>query len=348
MAEARGEDRLVSLDSSGRVLRYAKTKREPMFDICHGGSWAAEVDVGWDAKNMRLHIGVGRRDLATMKLQDEQRLEGFEREGDGQRYIHDVWCRSRDATDVYVLARRPDEQPPGMLVRLHGGRVDVVIEDAIDAVAFAPIRSVAYVATGDRDSGYAIDEVDLVTSRRRRLLAMKGPVTGLTVDPSGKRIAGAEHVYEGPKVALFTFDLGSHEIHRSRRPRTNPVWVGQRLAAPHHTGRGLHIHDERAKLVVSKPGWKGPAVALGDRLYGAWGGKLRRTEARPGPISVVSDVGLTLDRLDIVPVVEVDRTPRLTWTVLGLLAFAVALAAIVVRSRRRASTEPSAPPEALS
>ncbi len=350
LARTRGEHELATLDARGRVLLYAGSAYEPRFDVCLGGSWAAEIDIGWDERRFKPYVAVGRRELVSMKLRDAHRLARFETSvRSDELYVDDVRCRDPEAKDIYVLGQRQESIGPAILLRIQDGRADVVLEDEpVTSIEFAPTRAVAYLAMGDRDIGYALEELDLITRERRRLTAMRGPVSGLVVDPTGTKLAGAENSESGPKVSLFTFDLATEEIKRSRQPRTVPVWVGDGLAAPHHTGQGLRVYDVQMRLIASKPDWKGPAVAVGERIYGAWGGKLHSTAPGDGPIRVVSDVGLTLEPLDAAPVISLERRPRLTWTVLGLLAFLLAFATILVRSRRRSSSEPPGDPAALS
>jgi hypothetical protein len=348
LAGTRGEYRVVTLDRAGRVLRYGKGKDGVSFDVCPGGRWAAEVNEVFGFVNGRPYMALGRREIDTLRFVEPRRLVPFElREPDEPFGVAAISCRDATATDVYVFGTHAGARDDDLLLRVQDGKIARVLGDQIGGIAFSRTRPVVYIATGDRHD--RLVEVDLESLDRREIARLPGPAQHLALDASGDRLAGAALV-EHPKAELFTLDLDDGTMHTSRRPRGVPVWVGERVAVPHHTGNGLHIYDARMRLIASKPKWKGGATAVGNRLFGAWSGDVYYTDPEEGPILPLSET-----RLSLAPLAEVRssapaqaRQPRLTWTGIGLAAFVLAFIAVVVRSRSTKRREPRDGSEAFT
>lgn len=358
LAATTGEHSVVTLDGRGRVLRYGDGKDFVKFDICPGGDWAAEVDELSGFVGGRPYIAFGRRKIATLELRDKERLVPLELpEPDEPFGVRTISCRDRAATDAYVFAEHP-ASGKDLLLRIRDGKIRRIAKEHIGAVAFSSTEDRAYLTSGKAGDERDLVEIDLRTLDRRRIARLSGAVWFLDLNDSGQRLAGRAVsgvvTRSGPPTSdLFTIGADGRNLKTRRGPIASIAWVGDHVAATRWE-TGLDIFDARLRRVASVPQWKGGIAPVGDRIFGAWDGTLRYTDTHGKPIRPLSDLNLTLGSLTEVPsdaavaAVESQR-PKVTWSVLGLLAFLIAFVAIVVvRTRRRPASEPPGPPEALS
>lgn len=339
LAGTTGEHRVVTLDAAGRVLRYGKGKDSVRFDVCPGGSWAAEVDEVFGFVDGRPYIAAGRRRLSSLRLTGVQRLEPFELPEPDEPFGADaIVCRDATASDVYVLGRHPGYDRD-LLLRVTPGRIREVLEAHIAAAVFPEGRDVAFIATGDRRTQDRLVQLDLGSLRRREIARLPGSVIGMELDAEGSRVVGAattsdESGEDGrADVVLFTVDLDGGRLRTVEHDGGRPVWVGDNIVVRRTWESGLDIYDDRLRAVASITKWRGSVTPVGERVFGAWDGTMYHVAVeRPGAVQVFADVDLTLGPLLSVPATR-REDPRLTWTALGLIAFLVVLSAIILRSR---------------
>jgi hypothetical protein len=355
LAATTGEHSVVTLDGQGRVLRYGDGKDFVKFDVCSGGKWAAEVDEVSGFVDGRPYIALGRRKVETLELRDTERLVPLELpEPDEPFSVMTISCRDPTAIDAYVFAEHPGSGHD-LLLRVTDGRIRRVLKEHIGAVAFSPIDEVAYITTGKAGTERDIMALDLRTLDRRPIATVSGGVSALDVDATGTRILGRAvldvRTESGrPSVELFTVGVDGKNLRTRKATAGNARWVGALVAATRWDA-GLDIFDAQLRPVTSEPRWKGGITPVGERIFGAWDGTLRYTDTTGKPIRPLSDLNLTLSSLTEVPqagdaVSTEAQRPRLTWTAIALLVLMVALAAIMIRSRRTPApdrTPPDAP-----
>jgi hypothetical protein len=253
--------------------------------------------------------------------------------------------------DAYVFSEHPGFGRD-LLLRVTDGKIRRVLKEHIGAVAFSPKHEVAYLTTGKSGKERDLDALDLRTLDRRRIARLSGGVWALDVDATGTRIVGRsilEVVTESgrPSVELFTVGVDGKNLRTRKATAGNARWVGAHVAATRWDA-GLDIFDAQLRPVTSEPRWEGGITPVGERIFGAWDGTLQYTDTTGKPIRPLSDLNLTLSSLTEVPQAgggastEAQR-PKLTWTAVALLVLLVALAAIVIRSRRTPAPDRTPP-----
>jgi hypothetical protein len=364
-----GSPRVALLDERGRLARFGDGAGDAVMGVCPGERFVAEAisdRTGLSEGGRPTSVEI--RDVATMRIVRRHRLPSEITTRIRERPF-DVACRDARATDVLVAAEAGIYS--SRVVRLQGERWETVYDAKARAVVFLP-DGFAVIRHGGERFELAVHDAD--GDVRMRLgplptfkhLSISEPVR-LAADPSGRFVAGANEEPDNGLENLFVADLERRKVARARVGWVDGLaWAGTDLVvAPlrrwgsdgyvDETGAGeVRVYDARLDRKASWDGWTGQhPIVLGERLYGVRPAE-RTGTGSVGPVAIVSAPyrtgpervenalpEITVDRLIALSGEgAVERRPRFTWTAIGLVAFLLALLAIVIRSRRAKTGEP--------
>jgi hypothetical protein len=172
--------RLLALDARGRTLGYGRGSGSTEFiSVCPRGRRSAEVVSG---TTERLAV----RDIRTLTIVREVPLPTRVRAAE-------LFCRDRQARDIYVFARGP-ELSESTILRVRGTKVREIYTGPAHSTAFR--GNVAFISEGTFAGD--IIRLDLATGVRRLVARLPFTIGHLAVNPAGVRIAGVQS--ETPRV----------------------------------------------------------------------------------------------------------------------------------------------------
>lgn len=245
-----GGVRLLALDARGRTLGYGPGSGSTrLLSVCPRGRRAVEVVRGVTER-------VAVRDVRTLLIIRELALPAGSS-------VTNVFCRDRQARDVYVLARR-GPGPGSAMLQVRAGVVREIYAGSAQSAAFQ--RNVAYLNEGD--GGREIVRLDLTTGARRLLTKAPLGMNHLAVNPSGTRIAGVHS--EGVRVSapppppdrlvLLRLDRGVPAV---RSVSLNApyfsgelAWVDETRLAVFSHARVARVFDSRLRGLGRVRGWE--------------------------------------------------------------------------------------------